>query len=406
VLLGIPGNHDWYDGLDGFQRLFRRREPHERGRAPTSRRSTTLIERYATYAREFVRGGQIDKPQFLELVGYEPAQSASYFILPLAPGLTMLGVDRQLKRVDARQQTYFWNYLNTHLGVAPWVMLPDPLYAFGNESPSGFEMLEALGLRLHQRPQFFLAGDIHHYRRERQGGSLMVTAGGGGAFLHPAPMRDGRLHPLAEWPNRKQSRALLWQVPFKVARGRSGILPHLILLVALLPVFLGQLDLALMHASGMVMVVAATLSLALVFSLLSGPARSRKRTLALAATTALAIVGFSLGLTQTVAPLAHAFPQAPDWAVRALALAVAVFGSVFLFGGYLALLTRFGLESTQAFTALDHPGYKHFVRFRIRKDGSAVDGYCIGLRDPLSPTGTPVLVDQFTFHTHLKDHSA
>ncbi len=25
VLLGIPGNHDWYDGLDGFGRFFRRR---------------------------------------------------------------------------------------------------------------------------------------------------------------------------------------------------------------------------------------------------------------------------------------------------------------------------------------------------------------------------------------------
>ena len=24
VVLGIPGNHDWYDGLDGFGRLFRR----------------------------------------------------------------------------------------------------------------------------------------------------------------------------------------------------------------------------------------------------------------------------------------------------------------------------------------------------------------------------------------------
>ena len=25
ILLGIPGNHDWYDGLDGFGRFFRRR---------------------------------------------------------------------------------------------------------------------------------------------------------------------------------------------------------------------------------------------------------------------------------------------------------------------------------------------------------------------------------------------
>ncbi len=30
VLLGIPGNHDWYDGLDGFARLFRRDPLRER----------------------------------------------------------------------------------------------------------------------------------------------------------------------------------------------------------------------------------------------------------------------------------------------------------------------------------------------------------------------------------------
>src|SRR5215470_8886408 len=33
VLLGIPGNHDWYDGLDGFARMFRRRALRPRGRA-------------------------------------------------------------------------------------------------------------------------------------------------------------------------------------------------------------------------------------------------------------------------------------------------------------------------------------------------------------------------------------
>jgi hypothetical protein len=332
-------------------------------------------------------------------LGYEPVQEASYFILPLAPGLTLFGVDRQLKRVDPRQQTYFFQYLNRNLGIAPWVMLPDPLYAFGNESPSGFEMLEALGLRLHQRPQFFLAGDIHHYRREKRGGSLMVTAGGGGAFLHPAPLRPGKLRALAEWPDRAQSGALLWQVPFKVAQGRSGILPHLILLVAVLPVFVGELDLVLMGPSGIGVVASATLALAISLALLSGPARNRKTTSALASTTAVAIVAFSLGLTQAVAPLSHAWPQLPEWALRSLILCLAVFGSVFWFGSYLALLTRFGLESTQAFTALDHPGFKHFVRLRVRKDGSAVDGYCIGLCDPLSPSSRPVLVDRFTFHT-------
>ena len=74
-----------------------------------------------------------------------------------------------------------------------------------------------------------------------------------------------------------------------------------------------------------------------------------------------------------------------------------MFLATLAFGTYLALLTQVGLESTQAFTALDHPGFKHFVRLRVRRDGSAVDGYCIGLVDPLSPHPTPVLVDQFTF---------
>ena len=36
VLLGIPGNHDWYDGLDGFARMFRRRPNQDDDEAPPS----------------------------------------------------------------------------------------------------------------------------------------------------------------------------------------------------------------------------------------------------------------------------------------------------------------------------------------------------------------------------------
>ena len=78
-------------------------------------------------------------------------------------------------------------------------------------------------------------------------------------------------------------------------------------------------------------------------------------------------------------------------------LAVSVFAGVFVFGAYLALLTRLGFENTQAFTALDHPGYKHFVRLRVRADGSGIDGFCVGLSDPLGPDAAPVLVNTFTW---------
>ena len=51
----------------------------------------------------------------------------------------------------------------------------------------------------------------------------------------------------------------------------------------------------------------------------------------------------------------------------------------------------------QAFTALDHPGFKHFVRLRVRADGSGIDGWCIGAADPLGAGQKPVLVDHFAW---------
>jgi hypothetical protein len=74
-----------------------------------------------------------------------------------------------------------------------------------------------------------------------------------------------------------------------------------------------------------------------------------------------------------------------------------VFGGAWVFGLYLAALARFGLNNDQAFAALGHPGYKHFVRLRVRRDGSRVDAWVIGLVDPLGDS-TPVLVDRVTFH--------
>jgi hypothetical protein len=88
----------------------------------------------------------------------------------------------------------------------------------------------------------------------------------------------------------------------------------------------------------------------------------------------------------------------------AATLAASVVLGVYLFGSYLALLTRLGYEHTQAFTALDHPGFKHFVRLRVRADGSGVDGWAIGLADPLGAGQKPILVDQFRFRPQRRSY--
>ena len=74
---------------------------------------------------------------------------------------------------------------------------------------------------------------------------------------------------------------------------------------------------------------------------------------------------------------------------------IGVSAGAFVFGGYLALLTVLGYENLHAFTVLDSPGFKHFVRLRVRADGRGIDGWCIGAVDPLGERGKPVLVDHF-----------
>ena len=398
VLIGIPGNHDWYDGLDGFGRMFRRRIDYDRTGAarPTLHGSTrTLLGHYAEWAVEFVRGGSVEKPKMLDLIGYTAVQSASYFVLPLAPGLPMLAVDRQLKTLDARQRFFFAGFLNQNVGASPWVVLPDPVYAFGKPSQTGVESIGALGLTLAARPHFVLSGDIHHYRRELEGPTLHVTAGGGGAFLHPAPVSRADARPaVAEWPELPQSRALLLQVPWKIAMGRSGFLPHVAFTVLFAPQVLAGRKPVIGSGTDIAMTAIAAVLLALI-----GGVRKKPPVALLALLVSIAMFGTSVVVRRELDQvLAHVFSgHLASWTASLAQLAVAVPVGAYLFGAYLALLTVFGFENTQAFTALDHPGFKHFVRFRVRADGSAIDGWVLGLSNPVDSGEQPVLVDTFTW---------
>ena len=76
-------------------------------------------------------------------------------------------------------------------------------------------------------------------------------------------------------------------------------------------------------------------------------------------------------------------------------LVVSAIAGTFLGGAYLTALTVLGLEHHQGFSALAHPGFKHFVRMRVRRDGSGVDAWVLGQVDPLAPGEPVVLVDRF-----------
>jgi hypothetical protein len=412
VLLGLAGNHDWYDGLDGFGRMFRRRAPSDPSAGDDTADNETadnemeprlvavsrpMLEQHALWAREFVRGGTIDKPRALVLSGYTPVQDASYFALTLAPGLEWLAVDRQLTAIDPRQQRFLGGHHQSRAESAVFVLLPDPVYHFGVPSPTGTLMIEDLHLDLTSRETFLLSGDIHHYERLERGKVLHVIAGGGGAFLHPARIAAGGVAPRVAWPGREQSRWLLWQIPWKLALGQSGFLPHWgLAMLFLLALFLST---RVYEYTGLVISASllATLLLGLVYALIGGVVR-RAVVLPFAFGAALLTVLIPVGSTLLVDwALAHFGPSSSVTLVKVGVLVLMVFPGSFVFGAYLALLTLLGYENMQAFAVLDHPGFKHFVRLRVRADGSGIDGWCIGLADPLGAGAKPVLVDHFNW---------
>jgi hypothetical protein len=183
----VAGNHDWYDSLVSFTRLF-------------------------CSGRWF--GGWCTK------------QTRSYFAIKLPRGWWLLGTDIQLySDVDDQQVKYFKD-VAAKMQPDDRVILcnaePHWIYAhiYGKNdsdySESNLAFIEKIILK-NKIIELFLAGDLHHYRRhEDVHGAQKITAGGGGAFLHPTHGPDvsqlqGGYVLKKSFPDQRTSRALCWR---------------------------------------------------------------------------------------------------------------------------------------------------------------------------------------------------
>jgi hypothetical protein len=104
--------------------------------------------------------------------------------------------------------------------------------------------------------------------------------------------------------------------------------------------------------------------------------------------------GAGLGLLPMAARLAlgKLLPALEEDGVILVAYA---FIGAFGFGLFLTTLALLGLQNQQAYVALNHPGFKHFVRMCVHPDGR-IEAFTIGKDDPLAP-GPPVVVDRFAW---------
>jgi hypothetical protein len=420
VLLGIPGNHDWYDGLDGFGRFFRQSPPDEEEEpdepasadaaslpTPKPGRNVGLLARglhldevggtlqtiadAAKATRAMWRGRGLRRRSRLTLHGYEPVQESSYWALPLAPGLDLWGVDRQLGGLDYRQRVYFQARRRAVGEEARiWFVAPDPALAFGEPWDFGQRMLRACNLSLEGDRVLYQCGDLHQYERREVGRSLHVIAGGGGAFLHGTRIVSDPSPAACAYPDGKTTRQLALQVPVRLMLGRAGYLVHIAAgLIASLELGVGW------HHIGRFAAVSLAVTAAFVWFLyaIAGHQRAQPgRVLALAIPFGAALGLLPLLLSALLHDVAGAVPLLGRDTVVMIACA---FSAAFLFGVFLTLCALAGLEMQQVFTVLGHPGFKHFVRMRV-SPGGTIDAWVIGKDDPLAPGG-PWLVDRWTW---------
>jgi hypothetical protein len=175
----VPGNHDWYDSLISFTRLF--------------------ISR-------------------LWIAGWQTQQDRSYFALKLPDGWWLVATDVGLESDIDDAQLKFLQMVARIVPEEDRIILcnAEPFWVKAQDYQKNDSNLRLIEKLLGTRIRVFLAGDLHHYRRhESPDGRQKITAGGGGAFLHPThgwskePLPDGfKLVTQASFPPEAESRKL------------------------------------------------------------------------------------------------------------------------------------------------------------------------------------------------------
>ena len=195
-IYGIPGNHDWYDNIEGFSLVFR-------------------------LGSDSANAGDTGGLP-VRLPELERVQLASYVAIQLPFGWQMWGLDID-GGLDGRQQAYFESLASERLIIAT----PSPAIAFGASIAKKQHRDAASKLKLplptlplaspaasSPRYRLDLSGDIHHYARyyPRAAGDTYgsVVSGLGGAFHHPSFTRASdskeQLDPVRLYPTSQESR--------------------------------------------------------------------------------------------------------------------------------------------------------------------------------------------------------
>lgn len=402
ALFAVPGNHDWYDGLTSFLRIFCQgwlSDVPFPGCQSASARWVDPVSRTADFVG-----------------GWRTLQSRSYFAARLPHNWWLWGTDIQFDGyIDAPQLAYFVEAA-THLGADENLILctgkPSWVGVGEREIPTLEDFVaRTLGERA-DAVRLVCSGDRHHYSRYvptgASGPAALVTCGGGGAYLSPThvlpetvgfgrwsgdgdPDRIDGFRRVDAFPSPAESRRLsgrFWRLPFRnpmlgVMLGTvyavlvwllAGTQPGDTALARLAGYSLGETRFApgsLPALVGCLAVLGATVALARPAGVL------RPRT----------AVGLAHGLVQLLLCLAITY-AVPDIEGHPLPVSVLITLGVGVVGGALSALLlatyfylcqlRTDMHANELFAGLRIVDFKSYLRIRVGPDGATV--YPLGLR--------------------------
>jgi hypothetical protein len=398
TMMAIPGNHDWYDGLTAFMRVFGQQK---------------------------------------SIGGWQTCQTRSYFALQLPHRWWLWGIDVEFDAYIDEPQLRYFEDLEVAAGdriilctsEPNWVGTAAERAAFRNLGYVERKLIEPRDARL----AVTLCGHLHHYSRyEAQGGDgHKIIAGAGGAFLYPThgmpatlPVRTDpddpdteTIHQLAAtYPSPRRSRwlafgalTLPWHNPsFMLLPAVVHLLLAVQVLVELrsraavqagadatgaeagarLLELLGALTagdvVALLFVRPMALAILVLVLLVLVWF-----ARPRRGTRPRAVNRIKVVMGVAHTALHVVvavvvtwaalrlASLADGWIVTPISYVAALVLG-GLIGSLAV-GVYLTAASAiWGAEANHAFSAQRRPDHRNFVRLHVREDG-ALDLFAIGV---------------------------
>lgn len=368
----IPGNHDWYDSLVSFSRLF------------------------------------CQKRWF---AGWQTKQQRSYFALRLPGRWWLLGTDVQLDSdIDVPQIDYF-REVATHMEPGDHVIIctaePHWVYAklYGNDdanfNENNLAYLEKKIIGDRARVVAFIAGDEHHYRRYESADNVQkITAGGGGAFLHPthgeaAEELDGGFELRGSYPPTNVSRKLGWSnFMFPLLNPKFGILTAILYVLTAWTVManvgkFGPMDIwpaikttlsTAMISPGAIFWILALFIGFLVFT----DTHSKPYRIVAGSIHGLMhlLATFFIGWTAAYISVSLLHPRLGDWMRFSFkSPGQLVFSAIFMLffgwligslimGTYLFIsLNIFHRHANEAFSSLAIPDWKNFLRIRISANG-------------------------------------